>query len=203
MLAEQRPELATGWDAEAERRFGEQFLRHMEEWEKHRTPSLAIMVTKGSLDWAYPPFIIASTASALGWGVTMFFTFYGLALLKKDLDLRVSGLGNPAMPMKMPFGPPWFRGVEWHMPNLVMAGIPGFERMATAMMRKTLRDRGVAPVTELRGLCVEAGVKLIGCQMTRDLFGWSEDDFIPEVSEWAGAATYLSVARQCQVNLYM
>jgi len=84
-----------------------------------------------------------------------------------------------------------------------MAGIPGFERMATGMMNKTLRDKGVAPVEELRSLCIEAGARMVGCQMTRDLFGWSEGDFIPEIAEWAGAASYLAVARECQMNLYM
>ena len=76
--------------------------------EDARTPSMAIIATKGTLDWAYPPFILASTASALGWDTSIFFTFYGLLLLKKDLDCDVSPLGNPAMPMKMPFGPKWF-----------------------------------------------------------------------------------------------
>jgi peroxiredoxin family protein len=182
--------------------FAERFAEHMSEWEAKKPPSLSIMVTKGSLDWAYPPFIIGSTASAMGWNVTLFFTFYGLVLLKKHLDLRVSGLGNPAMPMKMPYGPSWFRKLQWNMPNLLMAGIPGFEAMATAMMKKTLKDRGVAPIEELRSLCIDADVRLMGCQMTLDLFGWDKDEFIPEVSEWAGAATYLAVARQCQMNLF-
>ena len=57
--------------------------------------SLTIIATKGTLDWAYPPFILSSTAAALGYNVTMFFTFYGLQLLKKDLSLSVSPLGNP------------------------------------------------------------------------------------------------------------
>ncbi|MGZ5652100.1 MAG: DsrE/DsrF/DrsH-like family protein, partial [Usitatibacter sp.] len=75
-----------------------------------KTPSMTIIATKGTLDWAYPPFILASTAAALGWNVSVFFTFYGLELLKKDLSgLQVSPLGNPAMPMKMPFGPDWFK----------------------------------------------------------------------------------------------
>ncbi|MCG6941846.1 MAG: DsrE/DsrF/DrsH-like family protein [Thiohalocapsa sp.] len=161
------------------------------------------MVTKGSLDWAYPPFIVAATAAAMEWPVTMFFTFYGLTLLKKQLDLKLSGLGNPAMPMKIPYGPPWLRGVEWPIPNLVMAGVPGFERLATGMMKKTLKEKGVVPVAELRTLCVENDVRMIGCQMTRDLFGWDTDQFIPEVSEWAGAASYLEIMRQSRINLYM
>src|SRR5512140_93355 len=93
-----------------------------------KTPSMTIIATKGTLDWAYPPFILSSTAAALGWDVSIFFTFYGLELLKKDLSaLRVSPLGNPAMPMKMPFGPGWFRDLRWNIPNLMQASVPGFE----------------------------------------------------------------------------
>ncbi|NTW37061.1 MAG: NADH-quinone oxidoreductase subunit F, partial [Syntrophobacteraceae bacterium] len=69
------------------------------------TPRLALIATKGTLDWAYPPFILGSTAAALGWEVTIFFSFYGLELLRKELRLGVSPLGNPAMPMKLPLGP--------------------------------------------------------------------------------------------------
>jgi peroxiredoxin family protein len=173
-------------DAESlDRWFDERFAQRIEAWQSQATPSISIMVTKGTLDWAYPPFIIGSTASALGWNVTMFFTFYGLALLKKRLELKVSPLGNPAMPMKMPVGPAWLRGVEWNFPNLAMAGIPGFEGLASAMMKKTLTEKGVASIEELRTLCIEADVKLVGCQMTRDLFGWDKGLFIPEVTEWA------------------
>ena len=83
----------------------------LKEIQESKTPSMAIIATKGTLDWAYPPFILASTAAALGWDVSIFFTFYGLNLVKKDVsDLKVSPLGNPGMPMKMPFGPDWFKG---------------------------------------------------------------------------------------------
>nr|MBS0019683.1 DsrE/DsrF/DrsH-like family protein [Gammaproteobacteria bacterium] len=173
----------------------------MERTQSEKVPSLSLMVTKGTLDWAYPPFIIASTATALGWKVTMFFTFYGLALLKKELALQISPLGNPAMPMRMPFGPKWFREVEWKIPNLIMGGVPGFEHMATAMMKKTIAQKGVAPIEELRAICIESGVKLIACQMTLDLFGWHRDEFIPEIEEWAGAASYLAVARESNTCL--
>jgi peroxiredoxin family protein len=185
------------------RRFDELFDKKMAERDANKVTSLAIMATKGTLDWAYPTFIISSTAAALGWNVTVFFTFYGLNLLKKDLHLEISGLGNPAMPMKMPFGPTWFRDIEWKMPNLIMAGVPGFEKVATGLMKETVKQKGVAPVSELRELCVEADVKLIGCQMTQDLFGWEKSDFMPEISEWAGAATYLSIASSSDVNLFI
>jgi len=169
-----------------------------------KTPSMTIIATKGTLDWAYPPFILSSTAAALGWDVSIFFTFYGLELLKKDLSgLQVSPLGNPAMPMKMPFGPDWFKSIRWNIPNALQSIIPGFEAFATTMMKKTIRNKGVAEIGELRGLCVEAGVSLIGCQMTVDLFGYSRDDFIPEVKDYVGAATFLPMAKDADVSLFI
>src|SRR5512135_134704 len=140
------------------------------EMKANKTPSMTIIATKGTLDWAYPPFILASTAAALGWNVSIFFTFYGLQLLKKDIsDLKISPLGNPGMPMKMPFGPDWVKNIDWNIPNLVQAGIPGFKAFATTLMRQTMKDKGVVGIAELRALCLEAGVNLIGCQMTVDL----------------------------------
>jgi peroxiredoxin family protein len=169
-----------------------------------KTPSMTIIATKGTMDWAYPPFILSSTAAALGWDVSIFFTFYGLELLKKDLSgLRVSPLGNPAMPMKMPFGPGWFRSIRWNMPNAVQAAIPGFEAFATAMMKKTVRNNGVADIATLREACVDAGVNLIGCQMTVDLFGYKHDDFIPAVKDYVGAATFLPMAKDADVSLFI
>ena len=183
--------------------FDERFSKQMEARESSATPRLSIMVTKGTLDWAYPPLIIGSTAAAMGFDVSLFFTFYGLALLKKELKPHISPLGNPAMPMKMPFGPLWFQGIEWNMPNLLMAGVPGFEGVATTQMKQTVKNHGVATIDELRGLCIEAEVKLVACQMTVDLFGWKKEDFIPEVSEWAGAATYITSASGADITLFV
>lgn len=171
--------------------------------EDARTPSMAIIATKGTLDWAYPPFILASTASALGWDSSIFFTFYGLLLLKKELDCDVSPLGNPAMPMKMPFGPKWFQDISWPMPNLLMAGVPGFEKVATSLMKKTFENKGVATVEELRELCVEADVRLIACQMTVDVFGFKQSEFIPEVTDYVGATSFLPIAQKSDVCLFM
>jgi peroxiredoxin family protein len=171
--------------------------------EDAKTPSMAIIATKGTLDWAYPPFILASTASAPGWDTSIFFTFYGLLLLKEELDCDVSPLGNPAMPMKMPFGPKWFQEVSWPMPNLLMAGVPGFEKVATRLMKKTFENKGVATVEELRALCVEADVKLIACQMTVDVFGFNHKEFIPEVTDYVGATSFLPTAQKADVCLFM
>src|ERR1039457_1908194 len=119
----------------------------------NKTPSMTIIATKGTLDWAYPPFILSSTAAALGWNVSIFFTFYGLQLLKKDIsDLKISPLGNPGMPMKMPFGPDWFKHINWNIPNAVQSIIPGFETLATALMKQTIKNKGVAEIAELRSI---------------------------------------------------
>ena len=100
-------------DALIRQRLDEILPQKLEEIRAAKTPSMTIIATKGTLDWAYPPFILASTAAALGWNVSIFFTFYGLNLLKKDIsDLKVSPLGNPGMPMKMPFGPDWFKSIN-------------------------------------------------------------------------------------------
>jgi len=163
---------------------------------------LAIIASKGTLDWAYPPFILASTAAALGYQVQVFFTFYGLGLLKKDLNLKVSALGNPAMPMKMPFGPKWFQGINWNMPNALMANVPGFENLATVLMKKTVKNNGVATISELRDLCREADVKMIACQMTLELFGYNQNEFIDGL-EYGGAATFFEFAGESDVCLFI
>jgi len=163
---------------------------------------LAIIASKGTLDWAYPPFILASTAAALGYQVQVFFTFYGLGLLKKDLNLKVSALGNPAMPMKMPFGPKWFQGINWNMPNALMAAVPGFEILATSLMKQTVRNKGVASIEELRDLCREADVKMIACQMTLELFGFEQSEFIDGL-EYGGAATFFEFAGESDVSLFI
>ena len=114
---------------------------------------LAIIATKGSLDWAYPPFILASTAAALGYETEIFFTFYGLQLLKKDLALEVTPLGNPGMPMPM--------GMDKWFPVLGLT-LPGMQGMMTGMMKKKMASKGVADLAELRELCQEAeGQKIV------------------------------------------
>jgi len=184
------------------KRLDELLPAKLQEIDDARTPALSIIATKGTLDWAYPPFILASTASALGWDSSIFFTFYGLLLLKKEIKSDVSPLGNPAMPMKMPFGPKWFQDYEWPMPNLLMAGVPGFEKVATGLMKQTFKNKGVASVDELRELCIEAEVTMYACQMTVDVFGFSHDEFIDGV-DYVGAASFLPMARESDVCLFI
>ena len=161
---------------------------------RRKADSMSIIVTKGTLDWAYPPFILATTAAAMGLQVTMFFTFYGLGLLLKDLKLQMSPLGNPAM--KMPMG-----GMHMGMPNIASM-IPGMDAAASKMMKNMMNKKGVASIQELRELAIEAEVKMIACQMTMDLFEFTLDDMI-EGPVLGGAATYIDVASQSDINLFI
>jgi len=158
------------------------------------TKRMSMIVTKGTLDWAYPPFILATTAAAMGLEVTMFFTFYGLTLLKKKLDLKISTLGNPAMEMPM-------FGMHIGMPNLVST-IPGVDAAATTMMKNLIKKKGVASIEELRAMALEADVKMIACQMTMDLFEYTTDDMI-EGPVLGGAATYIETATKSDINLFI
>ena len=151
---------------------------------------MAIIATKGALDMAYPPLILASTAAALGWEVQVFFTFYGLQLLRKNLDsIKISPLANPAMPMPVP------------MP-VIVAMLPGMESMATMMMKDKMKKKGVASLLELRDVCIESDVKFIACQMTVDLFDFSKSDFIDGI-EYGGAATFLKFAGETDICLFI
>ena len=163
---------------------------------------MAIIASKGTLDWAYPPFILASTAAAMDMEVGIFFTFYGLTLLKDELDAKVAPHTNPAMPMKMPYGPEKFKNIEWPIPNLLAGNIPGFETLATSLMKQTFKNKGVATIEELRSICIDSGVKLIGCQMTMDVFGFSNSDFIEGV-DIGGAATFLEFSMDADIQLFI
>jgi len=156
--------------------------------------SMSIIVTKGSLDWAYPPFILATTAAAMGLNVSMFFTFYGLVLLKKKLDLKVTPLGNAAMEMPM-------MGGHMAMPNIV-GMLPGVDAAATTMMKNLIKKKGVASIEELREAAVESDVRMIACQMTLDLFEYKREDLI-DGPELGGAATYLETATKSDINLFI
>jgi peroxiredoxin family protein len=156
--------------------------------------TMTMIVTKGSLDWAYPPFILATTAAAMGVDVTMFFTFYGLPLLLKNLDLQVTPLGNPAMKMPM-------MGLHMAMPNVVGA-LPGVTAAASTMMKNLIKKKGVASIKELREAAVDSDVKLVACQMTMDLFEYDTKDMIDGIAI-GGAATYMEQALKSNLNLFI
>ena len=167
-----------------------------------RPKRLAMIASQGTLDWAYPPFILASTAAAMDMEVGIFFTFYGLTLLQKEITAKVAPQTNPAMPMKMPFGPQGFQNIDMPIPNILAGNIPGFETMATSFMKKTFASKGVASIEELREICVESGVRMIGCQMTMDVFGFGAETFIDGV-ELGGAASFLEFAADADISLFI
>ena len=167
------------------------------------TERLAIIATKGTLDMAYPPLILASVAASLGVETAIFFTFYGLNIIHKEKmkKLKVAPVGNPAMPMVFPEGvkkTPVVGQLAGLMeaifpgPPQVMGVIPGMTDFMTSMMKKMMKEKGVASVEELLELCKEAGVKLIPCQMTMDLFGYKYEDLIDGLEPPAGATEFFN-----------
>ncbi len=166
------------------------YLQEKEAEKEQKTPKLAIIATKGTLDWAYPPLILATTAAALGWDVGIFFTFYGLNIIHKEKSkrLKVAPLGNPAMPMPVP--------------NIVGA-IPGMTAMGTTVMKQMFKNHNVASIDELIEMAVDSGVKMWPCGMTLEVFGYKQDDFIDGVQQVCGAAHFIGYAQDADVSLFI
>ena len=158
--------------------------------------SMSIIVTKGTLDWAYPPFILATAAAAMDVKVSMFFTFYGLQLLRKNIDhLQISTLGNPAMEMPM-------MGMHMKLPNL-MSALPGVDAMCSTMMKNLIKKKGVASIPELRQAAIDLDIEMIACTMTIDLFEFNaEKDLIGGIV-LGGAALYIENALKSDLNLFI
>lgn len=148
---------------------------------------LAIIALHGTMDMAYPPFILATSAAAMDMEVAVFFTFYGLDLLKKGkIDkLKVAPIANPAMPVPIP--------------NII-GMLPGMTAMATMMMNRWMKKSKVAKLSEMLALSKELGVRLIACQMTMGVMGVKKEDLIDGV-EFGGAATFLEFASHNAVTL--
>lgn len=146
-----------------------------------------IIASKGTLDWAYPPLILSTTAAALGMKASIFFTFYGLDIIHKDhaKKLKISPVGNPAVPM----------------PDILTV-LPGMQKMATTMMKREFNKKNVSTITELLAVAKELDVKFVGCQMTLDAFGYDQNDFIDGV-EFGGAAAFLSSSRRSHISVFV
>lgn len=160
--------------------------QRIEKLEEDEEKSMSIIVTKGDLDEAYPALILGSTAASFGWNVNVFFTFYGLDIVhnKKHKNLKMSPLGNPSM----------------NMPNIVSV-LPGMEKIATWVMKRKMKDHGVASVEELMELSFESGVEFQACQMTMDLFGYEDEDLVDGVESGVGAATALNQMSDTDMQL--
>lgn len=151
---------------------------------------VAIIASKGTLDMAYPPLILATAAAAMDMEVEIFFTFYGLDIIKKGQadHLKVAPIANPAMPVPMP--------------NII-GMLPGMTPLASWMMKSLYFGKhNVATIGELLGQCKDLGVKLIACQMTMDVLGYKREELLDEI-EVAGAATFLAFASQAHTTLFV
>lgn len=151
---------------------------------------LAIVASKGSLDWAYPPLMMANNAAKKGWAVGIFFTFYGLNILhrEKSRHLQISPVGNPAMPMPAP---------------TLLGVIPGMTPLATWMMRRQFKQRGVPTIEELLDQAVTNGVKLFPCGFTIDVFGYGTCDFIDGAQSRLGSADFLDYPADADITLFV
>jgi peroxiredoxin family protein len=153
---------------------------------------MAIIATHGTLDAGYPPLILATAAVAMDMEVAIFFTFYGLEIIKKgNADkLQVSPIANPAMPQPYP-------GIS--VPNIIGV-LPGMTAVATNMMNGWMKKANVAKLSELLEIAVESGVRIIACQMSMDVMGIKKEDLINGV-EVAGAAAFIEFAADDAVAL--
>ena len=166
----------------------DEYLAEKARQEEARVKKIALISTKGTLDMAYPPLILATTAAALGWDSAIFFTFYGLNIIhkQKQTKLQVAPLCNPAMPMPVP--------------NLLGA-IPGMTSLGTSVMRSLFKSHGVASIDDLLEAAVASGVRLMPCAMTMEVFGYKSADFMEGAEAACGAATFLDWASDADISL--
>lgn len=148
------------------------------------------VVSKGTIDGAYPAFILATAAAAMEMEVGVYFSFFGLNILKKGNQdkLKLVPLGNPALPMPMP--------------NFVSV-LPGMTALATLMMKKEIKKKGIASVPELMEIALESGVKIWPCQMAMDMFDLKKEDLIDGLPDPVGAATFLEFASEADITLFI
>jgi peroxiredoxin family protein len=158
--------------------------------------SLAIVASKGGLDEVYPVLIMASTAGALGWDTQVFCTFYGLDIVNKNRrsKMKVSAVGNAA-------SPPPIKGLEMRIPTWIGA-IPGMNRVATAMMKKWMKDSNIPELEELFQICVDSGVKFHACSTTMGVMNVDQANIIDEASV-LGAAAFLDFAADADLALFV
>ncbi len=157
--------------------------------EADRRRRIALVASKGTLDQAYPPLILATTAASLGWEAGVYFTFYGLDIIHQDRleKLKVASLANPAGPIQLP--------------NLLGA-LPGATAAATKMMKKWMTDARMPSVPEFIEMSQDLGVRFFACSTTMGVMGVVEDDLI-KGCEIAGAAAFLDFAADADVQLFV
>lgn len=149
---------------------------------------LCLIASKGSLDMAYPPLILANAARMSGIETHIFFTFWGLDIVRKTLQkhLHVATVGNPSMNA-------W--GV--HIPTMV-GGLPGMSDFASTMMKKEIDKLGFPPVDEFVQTLLDSGAHIYGCKMSMDMMNLKKEDLV-DGAEVLGAMEFLEIADGAQV----
>ena len=151
-----------------------------------------IVVFSNDLDRAMASFIIANGAAAMGRKVTMFFTFWGLNVLRKNPSPSVEkSFLDRMFGMMMPKG-----ATKLSLSKMHMAGL------GTAMMKKVMGDKKVQTLPELIELAKEQGVRLVACTMTMDVMGLKSEELMDGIEE-GGVAAYLGSAETADVNLFI
>jgi peroxiredoxin family protein len=152
---------------------------------------MAIIASKGTLDMAYPPLILASTAVAMDVECMIFYTFYGIDIVNKHkyANLKVAPIANPAMPSPVP------------MPNII-GMLPGMTAMGTMMMKSMIGKINWPSIPELMEICLEMDVKMVACTPTLEMTGLTKDDLIEGVKV-GGAADYLDYGLDANINLFI
>ncbi len=149
---------------------------------------LMIVVSKGTLDMAYPPLILAQIGAAMGLEVGLFFTFWGFDIIRKDRvdNLKVTPVGNPSM----------------GMPN-ILAILPGMTAMATNMVKKKIKELNMLTIRDMIKECKDLGVKFYACSTTMEMFGLKREDLIDEVDDVVGATTFMNMAMEDAVVMFV
>ena len=149
---------------------------------------IVIICSKGSLDMAYPPLMLATTAAAMGMEVHLYFTFWGMNMItKKTIDsLKISPVGNPALPM----------------PN-ILGMLPGMSGMVTSMMKKKMQKMKMPTIKDMIATAKESGVQFHACSPSMEMMGLKKEDLIPEVDDITGATTYLDLASEDAITLFV
>jgi peroxiredoxin family protein len=162
----------------------------MTEAEKEK---LTIVVFSGELDKALAAFIIATTGASMGMDVSMFFTFWGLNILKKNEgSMGGRGLMKKMLNWMNRGGSKRLKLTHFHMLGL-----------GTAMMKKFMKENKVPSIDEFIKMAKDMGVKLIPCSTTCGVMGIGPEAFREEVGSLAGAAFFLNEARQSKVTLFI
>ena len=154
---------------------------------------LTMVVFSGDLDRALAAFIVATTAASMGMEVTMFFTFWGLNIIKKNEgSIRSKNLMQRMLNFMNRGGSKRLKLSRFNMLGL-----------GTWMMKRLMKETNMPSIDDFIAMAHQMGVKLIACTTTCGVMGLEEDAFRSEVESLAGAAYFLGEARESKVTLFI